>query len=516
MGNPLKFLSLLVLSFLPIACASLPKNVKRTPSYTFPADPTTTISKNIKAKLAQHNGDSGFNALFNGEDAFVSRMAGMRTAERSLDLQYYIWNNDLTGTILVDEVLKAADREVRVRILLDDLNLGKHEKMLRLISMHPNVEVRMVNPFAHRSMRFMDIFRLGKIDRRMHNKVFIADNEIAIVGGRNIGDEYFWASNEMNFGDLDMWCIGPVVSGLASEFDIYWNAEISYPIESLTSNIKPTELDYLTFRENLKGNTYQAYQALYIQRLYQSNMGKAYAAADVQLQWAPAQVIYDPPEKFDQKPHEQTNNLQSQVRPYMRESKRELFMISPYFVPGDNGVNYLNKKVADGTSVTVLTNSLASGDVAAAFSGYKGYRKDLVKGGVSLYELKPHDHENLRKRKRSIGSSSSHAGLHGKTLVFDRRTILVGSMNLDPRSVFLNSEMGVIIDSTEMAEKFVTQFQENLPEIAYQLGLNEKNKLTWTTLEDGQKKTFTSEPETTWWQRVKASFLSWIVPESQL
>ncbi|WP_413582909.1 phospholipase D family protein [Bdellovibrio sp. HCB288] len=501
---------------MPIACASLPKNVERTPSYSIPADPTTTISKNIKAKLAAHNGESGFNALFNGEDAFISRLAGMRTAERSLDLQYYIWNNDLTGTILVDEVLKAADRGVRVRILLDDLNLGQHEKRLRMLSMHPHIEVRMANPFAHRSLRFMDIFRLGKIDRRMHNKVFIADNEIAIVGGRNIGDEYFWASNEMNFGDLDMWCIGPVVSGLANEFDTYWNTDIAFPIESLTSNIKPTELDYLTFRENLKGDTYQASQARYIQQLYQSNMGRSYATGDVPLNWAPAQVIFDPPEKFSQEPHEQTDNLQSQVRPYMRESRQEVFMISPYFVPGDTGVDFLKKKIQAGTNVIVLTNSLASGDVAAVFSGYKGYRKKLIKNGVTLYELKPHDHQNLTKRKRTMGSSSSHAGLHGKTLVFDRKTILVGSMNLDPRSVFLNSEMGVIIDSPEMAEKFVSQFQENLPEIAYRLGLNEKGKLTWNTYEDGHKKTFTSEPETTWWQRVKASLMSLFVPENQL
>ncbi|WP_413585690.1 phospholipase D family protein [Bdellovibrio sp. HCB274] len=510
------FLFMIVLSLLPVGCASLPKNVKRTPSLSLPADPATTISKNIRSKLKQHNGLSGFHALFSGEDAFISRVTAIRAAERSLDLQYYIWNNDLTGKIMIEETLKAADRGVRVRILLDDLNLGKHEKFLRHMDMHPNIEIRMVNPFAHRNLRFMDFFTFNKIDKRMHNKVFIVDGEIAIVGGRNIGDEYFWASNEMNFGDLDIWAIGPVVPSLSHQFDTYWNAEISYPIESLTANLNPSEQDYADFRNNAKAETRKAAETEYIKNLSRNELENPFITGNLKLYWATAQVIFDPPEKFDQQDSEQLNNLQSQISPFMKNSKKEILMISPYFVPGEDGVEALKKKIESGTKITVLTNSLASGDVAVVFSGYKGYRKDLLRDGVLLYELKPKDHKNLVKRKKSLGSSSSHAGLHGKTLVFDRKKILVGSMNLDPRSVYLNTEVGVIIDSPEMAEQFSRQFEENLPEIAYQLGLNEQSSLTWTTYENGVKETLSSEPETSWWQRAKASMLSWIVPERQL
>ncbi|WP_413576251.1 phospholipase D family protein [Bdellovibrio sp. HCB290] len=510
------FLIIAGFSLLPLGCASLPKNVQRTPSVSIPADPTTEISRNIRSKLKMHDGLSAFHALFSGEDAFISRVTAIRAVERSLDLQYYIWNNDLTGKILVEETLKAADRGVRVRILLDDLNLGPHEKVLRHMAMHPNIDIRMVNPFAHRNLRFMDFFTLNKIDKRMHNKVFVADGEIAIVGGRNIGDEYFWASNEMNFGDLDLWAIGPVVPALSHQFDTYWNAEISYPIESLTENFNPTEQDYADFRNNSKSETKKATKTEYIQNLIKNESENPFITGNLKLYWATAQVIFDPPEKFDQKDNEQSNNLQSQISPFMKNSRQEILMISPYFVPGDDGVEALKKKVEAGTRITVLTNSLASGDVAVVFSGYKGYRKDLIKGGLALYELKPKDHKNLVKKKKSLGSSSSHAGLHGKTLVFDRKKILVGSMNLDPRSVYLNTEVGVIIDSPEMAEQFSAQFEENLPEIAYQLGLNEKSALTWTTYENGVKETFTSEPETSWWQRAKASMLSWVVPERQL
>ncbi len=508
--------ALLYLVLLVCSCATLPKNVQRNPSSTLPPDPTTAISKRVKEQLTGKHDLSGFHPLFSGEDAFVARIASIRAAERSLDMQYYIWHNDLTGNIMTAETMKAADRGVRVRILLDDLNLGQYEKALRIMAMHPNVQVRMVNPFANRSFRVFEITRLSEVNRRMHNKVFITDSEVAIVGGRNIGNEYFWASNDINFGDLDLWAIGPVVSGLSNEFDAYWNSEIAYPIQSLTRSQNPTDADLKSFREKLEQAYQKALDTPYTQGLRNDKLIADFTTGNVDKFWGEAHVVYDPPKKFKETPKEQVDNLRSQLLPYMNNTKEEIMMISPYFVPGDEGVENLSEKVKKGIRVTVLTNSLASSDVSSVFAGYKGYRKDLIKGGIELYELRPRFHKDLIKQKKSIGSSGSHAGLHGKTLVFDKKYIFVGSMNLDPRSIHINTEMGVVVESPEMAGRFSDRFKENLPEIAYKLSLDIDGDLQWTIFDDGQKNTFTSEPESSWWKRVKASFMSLFIPESYL
>ncbi|WP_413292260.1 phospholipase D family protein [Bdellovibrio sp. HCB185ZH] len=510
------YFAILTLAFLLCSCATLPKEVQRNPSSTLDPDPTTVLSKRVKEKLQGKHNLSGFHPLFSGEDAFVARIASIRAAERSLDMQYYIWNNDLTGNIMTAETMKAADRGVRVRILLDDLNLGQYEKALRIMSSHPNIQVRMVNPFANRSFRFFDITRLSEVNRRMHNKVFVADSEIAIVGGRNIGNEYFWASDGINFGDLDLWAIGPVVSGLSKEFDTYWNSEIAYPIASLTPFQTVTEEDLKQFRAKLDEAYLKALDTPYAKGLRNDKLIADFTSGNIEKYWGEAHVVYDTPAKFKEEAKDQVDNLQSQLQPYMNGSKEEIMMISPYFVPGDQGVGNLSDKVKKGVQVTVLTNSLASSDVSSVFAGYKGYRKDLIRSGVELYELRPRFHKDLIKQKKSLGSSGSHAGLHGKTLVFDKKYIFVGSMNLDPRSVHINTEMGVVVESEEMAGKFSKRFKENLPEIAYKLGLDIDGDLQWTTYDDGQKNTLTSEPESSWWQRVKASFMSLFIPESYL
>ncbi|UYL10704.1 phospholipase D family protein [Bdellovibrio sp. SKB1291214] len=498
------------------SCATLPKNVHRTPSSTLAPDPSTKLSQVVREKLKGHAEKSAFHPLISGEDAFIARIASVRAAARSIDMQYYIWNNDLTGSILTEEVLKAADRGVRVRILLDDLNLGQYEKGLRTMAMHPNVQIRMVNPFANRSFRIFEITRLSEVDRRMHNKVLIADSEVAIIGGRNIGDEYFWASNDINFGDMDLWTIGPVLSGLSQEFDTYWNSDISYPIETLTAQLKPTEQDYQNFRSLLKIGNQKATETSYAKGLKNDQLIKDFSHGNVKLYWGVGHVVYDPPAKFKEQEKEQVDNLHSQIRPYMNNAREDIMMISPYFVPGDRGVSFLKDKIDKGIKVTVLTNSLASSDVSSVFAGYKGYRKDLLEIGVALYELRPKSHKGFFKPKRNLGSSGSHAGLHGKTLVFDKRFMYVGSMNLDPRSAYLNSEMGVIVDCPELAENFWNGFAKNLPEVAFQLSLNEQGDLVWTTYDDGKKNTFAIDPDTSWWQRAKASVMSVFIPEKEL
>ncbi|MDG0814796.1 phospholipase D family protein [Bdellovibrio svalbardensis] len=506
-----RYLVLSILATL-VACKSLPKNITREPSVAFAPDPNTQFGKLLNPKLKEHPGQSALYPLSSGQDALIARIGSAQGAEHSLDLQYYIWMNDLTGNFLLSYVLAAADRGVRVRILLDDLNQGKYEKGLAVIALHPNVEIRMVNPFAHRSWRFLEASRFSEVNKRMHNKVFIADNQVAIVGGRNIGNEYFWASDETNFGDFDLWVAGPVVADLSSEFDSYWNSTIAYPISALVPGFQPQPEDLSLLREKASAAILELQGTEYAKALRNTEFLKKFNMGKISLYWGIAHAVFDPPAKLEG--HDK-QNLQHQLLPFLQEATTEVILVSPYFIPGKNGIEFFKQQQNRGVRSIVLTNSLASSDVSSVFGGYKGYRKDLLKSGVELYELKARPSSSMKTAK-SLGSGSSRAGLHGKTFVFDRKTLFVGSMNLDPRSIHLNSEMGVIVDSPELLRDFVAQFQEILREDAYKLKLSPQEDLVWESLEDGKIIEYFQEPETGWWKRFKTGFISIFVPESQL
>lgn len=227
-----------------VGCSSLPSNDHRQKSYAQAPSSNTRLGHELDTRLGSPpSGQSAFSPLVTGQEALLARLVSANLADKTLDIQYYIWNNDLTGLLMLDYVLRAADRGVRVRILLDDLNQGKYERMLTVLDTHPNIEIRLVNPFANRGAQWMDALRFSKVNKRMHNKVFIADNLLGIVGGRNIGNEYFWASQDLNFGDFDLWAAGPVVRDLSKEFDTYWNSEIAYPVASLLSDYRPMPED---------------------------------------------------------------------------------------------------------------------------------------------------------------------------------------------------------------------------------------------------------------------------------
>lgn len=503
---------------LVVGCSSLPQNPERLPSHALPPDHETRIHRELKGRWGTppHPGDSAFTPLATGQDAFLARLTSAELADRTLDLQYYIWANDLTGKIMMDYVIRAADRGVRVRILMDDLNQGKFEKVLAILDTHPNIKIRMVNPFAHRGgIHWKDVTRFSKIDHRMHNKVFIADNEIGVVGGRNIGDEYFWASDEMNFSDFDLWAMGPVVQDLSREFDTYWNSDIAYPIASLLPDFHPTAKDL----EELKAKTHQAYLEGQSSEYDESLRGilKEHLASNNQLgvYWAKAEVLYDPPEKFSAETSKKNPSLRYQLRPLVNQTQKELILVSPYFIPRSIGMQFFKDMTAKGVESTILTNSLASSDVSSVFAGYKGSRKDLLNAGVHLYELKPTAQKKMPHSKK-IGSSSSQSGLHGKVFVFDRQKIFVGSMNLDPRSMELNSEMGVVVNSPELASAFAKNFFETLPDTAFRVSLTDEGDLHWDTIEDGEFLEYTKEPDTSWWKRFKAGLMSIVVPMGEL
>ncbi|MBO9667075.1 MAG: phospholipase D family protein, partial [Bdellovibrio sp.] len=313
-----------------------------------------------------------------------------------------------------------------------------------------------------------------------------------------------------------LWSIGPVVRDLSIEFDTYWNSETSYPIASVTQGLKVTQEDLYELRAKLRLENLKAIDSVYVKTLKDTQLVRRFSQGELPLYWCPSKVYSDPPEKLMHKIHDESQNLNFQLRPYVESAKKEILMVTPYFVPGPNGVEYFRQKVKSGISVIVITNSLASGDVATVFSGYKKYRKDLIKAGVHLYELRPNVDKEMRKTKTMGSSGGSHAGLHGKVMVFDNSTMFVGSMNLDPRSFNLNSEMGVVMKCPDLANAFSGKFKHNLAEIAYKVDLDDKGELVWTTYDEGKKTTLHGEPETSWWQRTKASFMSIFVPESKL
>lgn len=491
-------------------CARLPEPSKKELTYSFDSSPNTKIYHSIHQQLAAHPNLNGFYPLGDGEDALAARLAGVLEAERTLDLQYYIWHDDETGRALLKQILKAADRGVRVRLLLDDLNEGKHDKGLLILDAHPYIEVRLANPFAHRKVRVMEAFRFSQVNRRMHNKVFIADNQIGIFGGRNIGNEYFGASDDMNFGDFDLWTIGPVVKDLSEEFDTYWNSDMAFPVAQLSQE-KITKEDREKFEEKAILDQKKVKTDKYAERVLSHHLIEKFLDKNFKLYWGKAHAFYDAPEKLN--PDKKTKLLVDDLRTNLNDANKELILISPYFVPGKKGMKTYKQLRSKGVDTWVLTNSLASNDVTTVFSGYRKYRKPLIKKGVNLYELMPRSNSQ-EKDKSSIGSSAT-SGLHGKLIVFDQKKVVVGSMNLDPRSKNLNTEMGIVVESPEMARDMAEKIKTIVKEDAYHVVLK-GDDLRWETVKDEKKVKYDKEPETTWWKRFKANLSAIFVPEKML
>lgn len=450
------------------ACASY-KDVPRNSSYQIPPVKIST--------------ESGYIALIDGKEAFTSRMYLARHAKRSLDLQYYIWHDDESGKNLLKTIMEAAERGVRVRLLLDNMNEAKFQRGFAILEKHPNVEIRLVNP------------GFKNINRRMHNKSFIADNYAAIIGGRNIGNEYFKASDEMNFGDFDILIHGKKTMDVSTQFDLYWNHSTSVPI----SGVYKPELGKEVIKE---ANDFFA--KIDSDRVSSPDpfRNRTYHGKSL--------VVYDQPSKLEGKKGK--TNLVASLSPILKSTKKELILISPYFIPGRDGMKTLEKLKQKGVDVIIVTNSLASNDVASVFGGYKKYRKNLLKRGVDLYEInaKPESYDDEKK----FGSSGA-TGLHGKVLISDRKTIFVGSMNLDPRSKNLNSEMGIVLFDSPLAKDVAEALEQKLPEIAFRLKLT-GGELRWVENVNGERHTYKSEPKTTFWLQTKAWFSSIFIPESLL
>ncbi len=512
--------ALALLIMLSAACTSLPPQVDRQASTAYTDTSQTTLGSFIKDDIAEHPGLSGFQILPSGLDAFAARAVFAYSAERSIDAQYYLLHNDLVGRLFLDSLLKAADRGVRVRLLVDDMTLDDDKDIgMAALDAHPQIEIRVFAPFTRKSARWLQILtRFDGVTRRMHNKSFTVDNEVTVVGGRNIGNEYFEADPDLDFGDLDVIAVGPVVDDVSTSFDLYWNSSSSYPISSLLESKDPST-DLATLRIALSEYVQKNDSSEYLQALRDSDLVSLMKNGQFAFDWGKAHVLYDDPAKVTADREQTDLHLSSQLQVFGDAIKREMIIFSPYFIPGREGVANLEKLRADGVRVRILTNSLSSTDVSAVHAGYSKYRKYLLRAGVELYEIDVALNRQQRKEKKG-SSGSSKASLHAKSFVLDRERIFIGSMNLDPRSVVENTEIGIMIESSDIAVAMSDAFDQQVNEVAFRLALekddNDNEILIWQRSIDGVDYRYTTEPNTGFWRRFGVGFMKLLPIESLL
>jgi putative cardiolipin synthase len=500
-------------SLLLAGCATtLPKHYEVTPSVAYANPQVTELGRILQPDLERHPGQSGVKLLSGGKESFQARLDLATLADKTLDLQYYRWAADNSGQILAARVLRAADRGVRVRILIDDINTADSDFRFARMDQHPNIEIRLFNPFRRRAFRLLDLVAdLDRLNHRMHNKAFIADNTIAVMGGRNIGDEYFDDSPESNFRDLDVALAGPVVREISTSFDEFWNSEWAVPIDAVVQEeMSPEALEaaknklYLWVQEQL--------ESPYRTARHPDTVREDFTDFKNDLTWVPARILYDAPHKL----HSKIDEVAAGLREI--DYDQELLMEAAYLIAGESGLERARYNQAHGIRTRILTNSLATNDVAAAHAGYAKYRKDLIRSGVELYELRPDSH---RKKKWKLLSTKSRASLHTKVFVADRQTVAIGSFNADPRSRHLNTEILILIESDELAAEVMDYMDTGItPEASYRLTLEKSDKgferLVWTTREDGRMVRYTSDPEVGFWRRFNAWFISLFPIEKHL
>ena len=495
------------------ACASLPQDFERTESFRIEDPSGTRTAELVGPLMDQHPGKSGFFMLPDGREALVARMRMMRTAESSLDVQYYIWHADMVGKLVYRDLLMAADRGVRVRILLDDMDTAGKDEMLRLIDAHPRVEIRLFNPFANRDRRVGDfVGDTARVNRRMHNKTMTADNLVTVFGGRNIGNEYFDAAEEVGFNDMDVVAIGPIADDVSESFDLYWNSPEVYPLRAFYPGQTKDEAAVAAFRAELDAVALEASDTEYAEALKQTSLSSTEQLGGERLVWSDWLLAYDKPQKIHMDEITEATHLAPKLRKGFERAKDEVIIVSPYFVPGPVLTEQLVAMVERGVRVRILTNSLAANDVPLVHSGYIRYRKDLVKGGVELYEFKTRKGDDIQRSWKG----ASRASLHGKFFAFDQQYMFIGSFNLDGRSVALNTELGGYFESPNQARRLSEIFDEQGLKRAYRVSLNDDGKLQWTTIDNGETVVFDKEPDTGWWTRTNVKIFSWFVPEKQL
>jgi putative cardiolipin synthase len=486
-----------------------------TVSYDYPVEASHAIDPAAPTRLAEvvdgwqveHPGSSGFYPLVDGMSALGARIRLIEAAEESIDAQYFLMKGDTAGQVFAGALLDAADRGVRVRFLLDDVFTTVKDEELDLLDAHPNIEVRLHNPVARGGIvAFNFLADFKRANRRMHNKSFTVDNQVTIVGGRNIADEYFELRPEGEFLDLDVIGFGPVAWEVSAQFDQYWNHHRSVPIAALSSKFSEEELNEVRHEiieeyATVGGSVYEEARTTELIKDLVSDRRHLYPAD--------AEVITDDPDKLVNPIAREQQVLVTRLHQVVSSAQDEVIVLTPYLVPGDPGVAFWGSLAERGVRVVIVTNSLASNNHTAVHSGYAKYRKPLLEAGIELYEVR------ADAVTPGAGVQAESLTLHTKALVIDRSRTFIGSLNLDPRSIEINSEMGLLIDSADLGTVLASRIDERLPEMAYRLGRDDRGRLEWRSTNDGVDVVETSEPLASGGKRLMA-FLLKIVPDSQL
>lgn len=470
----------------------------------------TALGQLISPLVEVHPGFSGIYPLGDAKEAFAARMLMAESADETLDIQYYIWHSDTSGNLLFDALRRAADRGVRVRLLLDDNNTVGLDETLAALDSHPDIEVRLFNPFVVRKPRptgYLTDF--SRLNRRMHNKSFTIDNQITVIGGRNIGDEYFGATEDVLFADLDVLAVGPVVQEVSDDFDRYWASQSSYPASRIVDSVGSDTLERMTERALELRN--QPVSRAYLLALESSDLVNKLRRGELKFEWAETQMVSDDPSKGLGEAEAQ-ELLISRLGDLLGEPTQQIEMVSPYFVPMAAGTEWLAELASNGVRVRVLTNALEATDVAAVHAGYSKRRRDLLEAGIELYELKrssalsiPVQHTSSFGRFGSSGSS-----LHAKTFSVDKKWIFIGSFNLDPRSARINTELGFLIASPMLAEAMDRAFNENVPENSYRVALADDGSVVWHEQTVDGEIIHHTEPNTGLLRRAGVKVISWL------
>lgn len=508
--NIRSFATVLLIGLVLTGCASVPLDTPKEASYAI-ADTSGTGEAKKTAEWMEGNEDKdGFYPLTKGFDAFGARLGLMSLAEVSIDAQYFMMKPDNAGLVFASKLLEAADRGVRVRFLLDDIFTTVDDADLAMLNNHPNIEMRIFNPISRKGIyafNYVGNFKLA--NRRMHNKSFTVDNQVSIVGGRNIADEYFQLETSGEFIDFDMLCVGPIVKQVSEEFDTYWNHALAVPMQELYTEDDPEKI--AEARATVTQEMTDAGDSIYAESI-STPVIKQLAAQEVAPFVAQANLIWDKPDKLLESVSDDQKIVAGDLREAFLSADSEIIIFTPYLIPRKGGMELIEELRAKDIRIVILTNSLATNNHTSVFSAYQKYRKGMLQAGVELYEARG----DAAKTVNADGDVElEQLTLHTKGVLIDRERIFAGSLNLDPRSIDINTEMGLLIDSPELTQLLVANVEQNIPKIAYRLQLDENDKITWHATIDGKEVVETKEPQTSGWQRFKAWFLR-IAPENQL
>ena len=500
-------------------CSTLPKHkIESIPETTLQVDTAqTTLAQIIQPLQEQHPDLTGYLVLFEPLEALATRLSLIDKAEKRLDLQYYIWDNDKVGSLALHALIRAADRGVKIRLLIDDNNAKSTEGIFLALAQHPNIEVKLFNPYRFRKYRALDmILDLKRINRRMHNKSFIADHQVALIGGRNMTNQYYNVSDNYQFSDVDVMLVGTAVKDISHSFDEYWSHEYAYKVQEVV-NQSAHHLSYESLKRQLDEHYERVTVQNYLDLTSNSQAIDSLMSRDIQLDWVKAEVVKDSPDKIKSKAKKK-EHLNFQLIQHLEQPEKNVDLISAYFVPEKKGAKMLTDLAKDGVKVRVLTNSFKANDVAVVHAFYGKYRQNLLEHGVQLYEFLPalnkndldKNTEDLAKKAKVSIKGLSRSSLHAKLMALDEKQVFIGSFNFDPRSAYLNTEIGVLLNSPPLAQAVHTTMDENLSKYAYKLLLDANKKITWQRQTPQGPVIYTKEPRMKWWQRAGIKMLSWL------